>query len=178
MDIFGNPKDSNSEKFECLNCKVQYPASRFAPHLEKCLGLGRRAKRFFLENYNRANTLDRYSSPFPDFPDEDEEDAKSSIFQWNSWIESKRKQASSSTKKKSKSLMLFMNRNKTLGLERRCIVTWNDVWWRCFSCMDTRRSRCFHGTKHTLRIQSIVHWYIFLKNSCARNGSRQGTHVW
>ncbi|GBC04701.1 hypothetical protein RclHR1_05810013 [Rhizophagus clarus] len=44
LDIFGNrPQQNDSPKFECVNCKRPYPSKRYAPHLEKCLGLAGRS---------------------------------------------------------------------------------------------------------------------------------------
>jgi hypothetical protein len=33
------------EKYDCPLCGAGYPSSRFAPHLEKCLGMGRASSR-------------------------------------------------------------------------------------------------------------------------------------
>jgi len=46
-DIFGNSYTSaNLPSYECVNCHKMYPATRYAPHLEKCLGLaGRQSSR-------------------------------------------------------------------------------------------------------------------------------------
>ncbi|XP_021909664.1 ataxin-7-like protein 3 [Carica papaya] len=45
VDIFGqtHPPVAN-EIFECMNCGRSIMAGRFAPHLEKCMGKGRRAR--------------------------------------------------------------------------------------------------------------------------------------
>ncbi|KAF9134390.1 hypothetical protein BGX30_011953 [Mortierella sp. GBA39] len=44
QDIFGqNPQPSNSQTFDCVHCQRSFPAQRYAPHLEKCLGLAGRA---------------------------------------------------------------------------------------------------------------------------------------
>eukprot|EP01117_Protostelium_nocturnum_P020480 TRINITY_DN922_c0_g1_i2.p1 TRINITY_DN922_c0_g1~~TRINITY_DN922_c0_g1_i2.p1 ORF type:complete len:357 (-),score=89.18 TRINITY_DN922_c0_g1_i2:1275-2345(-) len=47
LDIFGQgPSElQNSETFECVNCKRIVVGSRFAPHLEKCMGMGRNSSR-------------------------------------------------------------------------------------------------------------------------------------
>ncbi|CAG8826184.1 20891_t:CDS:2 [Gigaspora margarita] len=47
LDIFGNhPQQNNSPTFECVNCQRPYPSKRYAPHLEKCMGLaGRNSSR-------------------------------------------------------------------------------------------------------------------------------------
>ncbi|KAI8592574.1 hypothetical protein BDZ88DRAFT_255438 [Geranomyces variabilis] len=46
LDIFGLPigdKSALQEKFLCFKCNVMFPAQRYAPHLEKCLGFGGRS---------------------------------------------------------------------------------------------------------------------------------------
>uniref|UniRef100_A0A5B7BGG2 SAGA-associated factor 11 n=1 Tax=Davidia involucrata TaxID=16924 RepID=A0A5B7BGG2_DAVIN len=45
VDIFGqtHPPVAN-EIFECMNCGRSIMAGRFAPHLEKCMGKGRKAR--------------------------------------------------------------------------------------------------------------------------------------
>lgn len=47
LDIYGQKidnHDANGELVECPVCKKSVAAARFAPHLEKCLGLGRNAR--------------------------------------------------------------------------------------------------------------------------------------
>ncbi|KAL9244342.1 hypothetical protein vseg_018129 [Gypsophila vaccaria] len=45
VDIFGqtHPTIAN-EVFDCMNCGRSIAAGRFAPHLEKCMGKGRKAR--------------------------------------------------------------------------------------------------------------------------------------
>ena len=46
VDIFGNaPNAMQLADLECMECKRKVASSRFAPHLEKCLGLGRTSGR-------------------------------------------------------------------------------------------------------------------------------------
>ncbi|CAO3565726.1 unnamed protein product [Mortierella alpina] len=43
VDIFGqNPQPNNSQMYDCVQCHRSFPAQRYAPHLEKCLGLSGR----------------------------------------------------------------------------------------------------------------------------------------
>ncbi|KAJ1967824.1 Ataxin-7-like protein 3 [Dispira parvispora] len=44
LDVFGNDpsKVPSSESYVCTSCQRNYPAARYAPHLEKCLGLSSR----------------------------------------------------------------------------------------------------------------------------------------
>lgn len=45
VDIFGQTHPTvASEIFECMNCGRSVVAGRFAPHLEKCMGKGRKAR--------------------------------------------------------------------------------------------------------------------------------------
>lgn len=46
VDIFGQVYNQwKNKECECPNCKRLIAASRFAPHLEKCLGMGRNSSR-------------------------------------------------------------------------------------------------------------------------------------
>ena len=53
LDVFGNrPKEkANAETIVCTNCAIQLSASRFAPHLERCL-LGKGRKRTSVQGGN------------------------------------------------------------------------------------------------------------------------------
>lgn len=45
VDIFGQTHPSvANEVFDCMNCGRSIMAGRFAPHLEKCMGKGRKAR--------------------------------------------------------------------------------------------------------------------------------------
>ncbi|XP_065848292.1 SAGA-associated factor 11 [Euphorbia lathyris] len=45
VDIFGQTHPAvASEIFDCMNCGRSIMAGRFAPHLEKCMGKGRKAR--------------------------------------------------------------------------------------------------------------------------------------
>ncbi|XP_033099570.1 ataxin-7-like protein 3 [Anneissia japonica] len=45
LDVFGNPPQKKQLECICPNCDRNLAASRFAPHLEKCLGMGRNSSR-------------------------------------------------------------------------------------------------------------------------------------
>ncbi|KAH6561708.1 hypothetical protein BASA62_009647 [Batrachochytrium salamandrivorans] len=61
LDIFGtNPSQTNGERYECSNCQHWFPSVRFAPHLEKCLGLGRTSSRVASR---KIASSERQSSP-------------------------------------------------------------------------------------------------------------------
>ena len=69
VDIYGQPRDANTEKHDCPSCEIAYPACRFAPHLEKCMGLGRRIGR----RITASTSLDRFPSPSRISEDDEEE---------------------------------------------------------------------------------------------------------
>ncbi|GAB5371003.1 hypothetical protein AAMO2058_001541700 [Amorphochlora amoebiformis] len=50
VDIFGNYPKNTSEQFRCMHCQKPVSSTKFAPHLEKCMGRGGR---------NRAKRSDR-----------------------------------------------------------------------------------------------------------------------
>eukprot|EP01135_Chromosphaera_perkinsii_P001617 Nk52_evm87s207 gene=Nk52_evmTU87s207 len=45
LDIFGQKRKAASESFLCINCGRSVNSTRFAPHLEKCMGMGRNSSR-------------------------------------------------------------------------------------------------------------------------------------
>jgi hypothetical protein len=61
-DIFGQTATeiSSSDSFECVNCKRLVVASRYAPHLEKCMGFGRNASRNASRKLANAAKADEY----------------------------------------------------------------------------------------------------------------------
>ncbi|XP_022753887.1 ataxin-7-like protein 3 [Durio zibethinus] len=70
VDIFGqtHPPVAN-EIFKCMNCGRSIAAGRFAPHLEKCMGKGRKARLKVTRSstaaqnqYSRGSPVSTYSS--------------------------------------------------------------------------------------------------------------------
>ncbi|KAI8902997.1 hypothetical protein BC833DRAFT_6311 [Globomyces pollinis-pini] len=57
LDCFGNDPSiiSQTDKYECPQCNVGFPAARFAPHLEKCLGMGRQSRSVRSSNNNNKS---------------------------------------------------------------------------------------------------------------------------
>lgn len=45
MDVFGHVPTKKQFECVCPNCQRNLAASRFAPHLEKCMGMGRNSSR-------------------------------------------------------------------------------------------------------------------------------------
>ncbi|KAL2914676.1 hypothetical protein HK105_205815 [Polyrhizophydium stewartii] len=87
LDIFGaNPSQTNGERYECANCQNQFPAIRFAPHLEKCLGLGRTSSRVASR---KIASSERQSSPVASLGNDSDTDSS----------EKKRKRKPSPTRK-------------------------------------------------------------------------------
>jgi hypothetical protein len=78
IDVFGNNAAQTQEKFKCHHCGSHFPHSRYTQHLEKCLGLSRRAPRKSNRpsasnnnsnnsnnNSSNSNNFDRASSSSP-----------------------------------------------------------------------------------------------------------------
>ncbi|XP_077233036.1 SAGA-associated factor-like protein [Tasmannia lanceolata] len=71
VDIFGqtHPAVAN-EIFECMNCGRSIMAGRFAPHLEKCMGKGRKARKATRSStvtqnrHSRGSPISIYNTPY------------------------------------------------------------------------------------------------------------------
>lgn len=62
VDIFGqNHPAVATEIFECMNCGRTIAAGKFAPHLEKCMGKGRKARLKVTRSSSGAQNQNRYS---------------------------------------------------------------------------------------------------------------------
>ncbi|XP_020234866.1 SAGA-associated factor 11 [Cajanus cajan] len=68
VDIFGqtHPAVAN-EIFECMNCGRSIMAGRFAPHLEKCMGKGRKARLKVTRSSTAAQNRFSRGSPVPTY---------------------------------------------------------------------------------------------------------------
>ena len=51
LDVFGLPPSKKQYDCICPNCQRNMAASRFAPHLEKCMGMGRLSSRIASRRY-------------------------------------------------------------------------------------------------------------------------------
>lgn len=64
VDIFGQTHPAiASEIFDCMNCGRPIVAGRFAPHLEKCMGKGRKARQKTTRSTTMAQTRNSRGSP-------------------------------------------------------------------------------------------------------------------
>ncbi|XP_068646430.1 SAGA-associated factor 11-like [Aristolochia californica] len=69
VDIFGQTHPAvASEIFECMNCGRSIMAGRFAPHLEKCMGKGRKARLKATRSSTASQTRHSRSSPISLYP--------------------------------------------------------------------------------------------------------------
>ncbi|GAB2285139.1 SAGA-associated factor [Dionaea muscipula] len=67
VDIFGQTHPTLAgEIFKCMNCGRSIAAGRFAPHLEKCMGKGRKARLKITRSSTTAQS--RYSRASPASP--------------------------------------------------------------------------------------------------------------
>ncbi|CAJ0760840.1 24136_t:CDS:10 [Entrophospora sp. SA101] len=85
LDIFGNnPQPNNSPPtFECVSCRRTFPSKRYAPHLEKCMGLAGRSS-------SRVANLRNPSSPYTP-PILSEDNPEPSDSDGGLYVENKRK---------------------------------------------------------------------------------------
>ncbi|EFH40840.1 hypothetical protein ARALYDRAFT_332145 [Arabidopsis lyrata subsp. lyrata] len=66
VDIFGQTHPPvATEVFNCMNCGRQIVAGRFAPHLEKCMGKGRKARAKTTRSTTAAQNRNARRSPNP-----------------------------------------------------------------------------------------------------------------
>ncbi|KAL5580688.1 hypothetical protein UlMin_013130 [Ulmus minor] len=69
VDIFGRSHASvASEVFDCMNCGRAIVAGRFAPHLEKCMGKGRKARLKVTRSSTAAQNRNSRASPASTYP--------------------------------------------------------------------------------------------------------------
>nr|CAB3224752.1 SAGA-associated factor 11 homolog [Phallusia mammillata] len=75
LDIFGQPLCGSKKNVECLcpNCKRNMAASRFAPHLEKCMGMGRNSSRIASQRIANSGKFSTVSDVLG--PEEDPDDS-------------------------------------------------------------------------------------------------------
>ncbi|CAF92108.1 unnamed protein product [Tetraodon nigroviridis] len=75
VDIFGQVYNQwKNKECECPNCKRLIAASRFAPHLEKCLGMGRNSSRIANRRLATNNNLSKSESDQEDNDDLNDND--------------------------------------------------------------------------------------------------------
>ncbi|KAM9784314.1 ataxin-7-like protein 3 isoform X2 [Syngnathus typhle] len=73
LDIFGQVYNQwKNKECECPNCKRLIAASRFAPHLEKCLGMGRNSSRIASRRLASNNNNNNVSKSESDQEDNDD----------------------------------------------------------------------------------------------------------
>nr|CAG8440400.1 8456_t:CDS:10 [Entrophospora candida] len=87
LDIFGNnPQPNNSPPtFECVSCRRTFPSKRYAPHLEKCMGLaGRSSSR--VANLRDRNPSSPYTPPILSEDNPEPSDSDGGLY-----VENKRK---------------------------------------------------------------------------------------
>ena len=51
FDVFGQPPMKKPVECACPNCQRFMASNRFAPHLEKCMGMGRNSSRIASRRY-------------------------------------------------------------------------------------------------------------------------------
>ncbi|XP_076040337.1 SAGA associated factor 11kDa isoform X2 [Oratosquilla oratoria] len=93
LDVFGQVPAKKQQDCACPNCSRNLAASRFAPHLEKCMGMGRNSSRIAsrrIQNSTKENTTNHLGSD-----DDDDDD-------W--YIDRKRKKRDRNSPRRSKNI--------------------------------------------------------------------------
>ncbi|KAF9333437.1 Ataxin-7-like protein 3 [Podila minutissima] len=79
LDIFGqNPQSNSTQAYDCVHCQRSFPAQRYAPHLEKCLGLAGRASSRVASRRMGAGERAGSGSPFTPVSYSDDREASDS----------------------------------------------------------------------------------------------------
>uniref|UniRef100_A0A8C5TZB0 Ataxin-7-like protein 3 n=1 Tax=Malurus cyaneus samueli TaxID=2593467 RepID=A0A8C5TZB0_9PASS len=160
VDIFGQVYNQwKNKECVCPNCSRSIAASRFAPHLEKCLGMGRNSSRIANRRIASSNNLNKSESD-----QEDNDDIND-----NDWSYGSEKKAPSRCRtqlaRRSKSLKPKMYSNsaginyETLGPEelRTLLTTQCGVISEHTKKMCTRSLRC---PQHTDEQRRAVRVYL------------------
>ncbi|XP_066554706.1 ataxin-7-like protein 3 isoform X4 [Amia ocellicauda] len=114
VDIFGQVYNQwKNKECVCPNCNRSIAASRFAPHLEKCLGMGRNSSRIANRRIASSNNMNKSESDQEDNDDINDND-------WSYGSEKKAKKRKSdknpNSPRRSKSLK---HKNAVLAPKRR-----------------------------------------------------------
>uniref|UniRef100_A0A4W4DTM4 Ataxin-7-like protein 3 n=1 Tax=Electrophorus electricus TaxID=8005 RepID=A0A4W4DTM4_ELEEL len=98
VDIFGQVYNQwKNKECVCPNCSRSIAASRFAPHLEKCLGMGRNSSRIANRRIASSNNTSKSESDQEDNDDINDND-------WSYGSEKKRERSNPNSPRRSKSL--------------------------------------------------------------------------
>ncbi|XP_061837295.1 ataxin-7-like protein 3 isoform X2 [Nerophis lumbriciformis] len=114
LDIFGQVYNQwKNKECECPNCKRLIAASRFAPHLEKCLGMGRNSSRIASRRLASSNNTNNNVSK-SESDQEDNDDLNDNDWSYGAEKKSKKKKSdkNQNSPRRSKSLK---HKNGELG---------------------------------------------------------------
>ncbi|KAL3986398.1 Sgf11 (transcriptional regulation protein) family protein [Acanthocheilonema viteae] len=124
-DIFGSALNSQTKHQKnmdvvCDECKRPIAASRFAPHLEKCMGMGRSSSRVARRRINQAinytnsmkaslsaSRLREYSSRESDMDHSDEDSHHTAADDDEDWTSNRRSRKSRKTKSRNRTKTIF-----------------------------------------------------------------------
>nr|XP_020020271.1 ataxin-7-like protein 3 isoform X5 [Castor canadensis] len=154
LDIFGQVFNQwKSKECVCPNCSRSIAASRFAPHLEKCLGMGRNSSRIANRRIANSNNMNKSESDQEDNDDINDND-------WSYGSEKKAKKRKSDKGNLAIRILLSNSTGisyETLGPEelRSLLTTQCGVISEHTKKMCTRSLRCPQHTdeqRRTVRI--------------------------
>lgn len=119
LDVFGQVFNQwKNKECVCPNCNRSIAASRFAPHLEKCLGMGRNSSRIANRRIVTGNNNTTTNNNKSESDQEDNDDVNDN--DWSYGAEKKAKKRKSeknpNSPRRSKS---FKHKNNIMGQRRR-----------------------------------------------------------
>uniref|UniRef100_A0A3B5BDP8 Ataxin-7-like protein 3 n=1 Tax=Stegastes partitus TaxID=144197 RepID=A0A3B5BDP8_9TELE len=152
VDIFGQVYNQwKNKECECPNCKRLIAASRFAPHLEKCLGMGRNSSRIANRRLASNNNMSKSESDQEDNDDLNDND-------WSYGNQNSPRRSKSLKHKNGESISCLYNFNtgisyETLGPDevRSLLTTQCGVISEHTKKMCTRSQRCPQHTDEQRR---------------------------
>ncbi|TTT95461.1 Ataxin-7-like protein 3 [Bagarius yarrelli] len=126
VDIFGQVYNQwKNKECVCPNCSRSIAASRFAPHLEKCLGMGRNSSRIANRRIASGNNTNKSESDQEDNDDVNDND-------WSYGAEKKAK------KRKADKLRWILSSARSEAVARRRVsaATWLESYTPCRADRD------------------------------------------
>ncbi|XP_035261342.1 ataxin-7-like protein 3 isoform X2 [Anguilla anguilla] len=146
VDIFGQVYNQwKNKECVCPNCSRSIAASRFAPHLEKCLGMGRNSSRIANRRIASSNNMNKSESDQEDNDDINDND-------WSYGSEKKAKKRKSdknpNSPRRSKSLK---HKNGLSGF----LISFYHLF-KCLSFLKANISRIMVSLKQMLCYSTLV----------------------
>ncbi|KAM6233652.1 ataxin-7-like protein 3 [Spheniscus humboldti] len=144
VDIFGQVYNQwKNKECVCPNCSRSIAASRFAPHLEKCLGMGRNSSRIANRRIASSNNMNKSESD-----QEDNDDINDNDWSYGSEKKAKKRKSDKNPNSPRRSKSLKHKNGANSQPDRvRCALAGSDPWARASSSGSFPRSVPGHGPR-------------------------------